>query len=95
MTFHEIRFPEDISYGSTGGPEFSTNIIETNNGSEYRRINLSYPRNKYNVMYNTKSKDQLVRLIHFFYIHKGKAIGFRFKDWLDYKAKKTTNWYRK
>ncbi|AHX04276.1 DUF2460 domain-containing protein [Ehrlichia japonica] len=88
MTFHEIRFPEDISYGSTGGPEFSTNIIETNNRSEYRKINISHPRNKYNVMHNIKSKDQLLRLINFFYIHKGKAIGFRFKDWSDYKAKK-------
>ena len=86
MTFNEIRFPEDISYGSTGGPEFSTNIIETNNGAEYRKINSSYPRNKYNIMYSVKSEEQLLKLINFFYIHKGKAIGFRFKDWSDYKA---------
>ncbi|CEI85386.1 TIGR02217 family protein [Ehrlichia minasensis] len=88
MTFHEIRFPEDISYGSTGGPEFSTSIVQTNNGSEYRKVNLSYSRNKYNIMYNVKSEDQLLKLIKFFYVHRGKAIGFRFKDWSDYKAKK-------
>ena len=86
MTFYETRFPEDISYGSTGGPEFSTNIIETNNGNEYRKINISYPRNKYNIMYTVKSEEELRKLINFFYIHKGKAIGFRFKDWSDYKA---------
>ncbi|WDM84989.1 DUF2460 domain-containing protein [Ehrlichia sp. JZT12] len=88
MTFNEIRFPEDISYGSTGGPEFLTNIIETNNGTEYRKVNLSYPRNKYNIIYSAKSEEQLSKLISFFYIHKGRAIGFRFKDWSDYKAKK-------
>ncbi|QGR02585.1 TIGR02217 family protein [Ehrlichia ruminantium] len=88
MTFYETRFPEDISYGSTGGPEFVTNIIETNNGNEYRKINISYPRNKYNIMYSVKSGEELLKLINFFYIHKGKAIGFRFKDWADYKATK-------
>ncbi|QLK50598.1 TIGR02217 family protein [Ehrlichia ruminantium] len=86
MTFYETRFPEDISYGSTGGPEFTTSIIETNNGYEYRKINISYPRNKYNIMYSVKSEEELLKLINFFYIHKGKAIGFRFKDWADYKT---------
>ncbi len=27
MSFTEIRFPENISYGSTGGPEFSTDVV--------------------------------------------------------------------
>ncbi|MGN7618500.1 MAG: DUF2460 domain-containing protein [Ehrlichia sp.] len=88
MTFNEIRFPEDISYGSTGGPEFSTSIVETNNGAEYRSVNLSHSRNKYNIIYSVKSEEQLLKLINFFYIHKGRAIGFRFKDWSDYKAKR-------
>lgn len=31
MSFTEIRFPENISYGSTGGPEFSTDVVTTHN----------------------------------------------------------------
>ncbi|KJV68977.1 DUF2460 domain-containing protein [Candidatus Neoehrlichia procyonis] len=86
MLFSEARFPEDISYGSIGGPEFSTSIIECYNGHEQRKINRCYPRNKYNVVYGIKSNIQLSNLIEFFYAHKGKAIPFRFKDWSDYQG---------
>ncbi len=39
MSFTEIRFPENISYGSIGGPEFSTDVVTTHNGCEQRNIN--------------------------------------------------------
>ncbi len=42
MSFTEIRFPENISYGSTGGPEFSTDVVTTHNGCEQRNINWSH-----------------------------------------------------
>ncbi|WP_339045812.1 DUF2460 domain-containing protein [Candidatus Mesenet endosymbiont of Agriotes lineatus] len=86
MEFTEMRFPEDISYGSTGGPEFSTDIITTHNGHEQRNINWSVARAKYNVAYGVKSDQQLSELIAFFRARHGKAIGFRFKDWSDYKT---------
>lgn len=38
MSFTEIRFPENISYGSAGGPEFSTDVVTTHNGCEQRNI---------------------------------------------------------
>ncbi len=88
MQFTEVRFPEDISYGSTGGPEFSTDVIVTHNGYEQRNINWSTARTKYNIAYGVKSDQQLLELIAFFRARYGKAIGFRFKDWSDYKAVK-------
>jgi uncharacterized protein (TIGR02217 family) len=81
-----VRFSEDISYGSTGGPEFSTDIIITHSCHEQRNINWSTARAKYNKTYGVKSDQQLSELIAFFRAHYGKAIGFRFKDWSDYKA---------
>ncbi len=42
MSFTEIRFPENISYGSTGGPEFSTDIVTTHNGCEQRNYNAPH-----------------------------------------------------
>ncbi|WCR53919.1 MAG: hypothetical protein PG981_000941 [Wolbachia endosymbiont of Ctenocephalides orientis wCori] len=86
MSFTEIRFPEDISYGSTGGPEFFTDVITTHNGREQRNINWSHSRAKYNIAYGVRSNDHLLKLIAFFNARKGKAIGFRFKDWLDFMA---------
>ena len=39
MSFAEVRFPDDISYGSSGGPEYSTDIVETQSGHEQRNAN--------------------------------------------------------
>ncbi len=84
MSFTEIRFPENISYGSTGGPEFSTDIVTTHNGCEQRNVNWSRARARYNIAYGVRSNEQLTELITFFQARKGKAIGFRFKDWSDF-----------
>jgi uncharacterized protein (TIGR02217 family) len=86
QTFLEIRFPDNISYGAAGGPEFLTDIVTTSNGKEQRNINWKYPRCKYNISHAVKIHEQLHDLIAFFRNCKGKAIGFRFKDWSDYKA---------
>lgn len=86
MSFTEIRFPENISYGSTGGPEFSTDVITTHNGCEQRNINWSHARTRYNIAYGVRSNEQLTELITFFNARKGRAIGFRFKDWSDFTA---------
>ncbi|OJH31550.1 hypothetical protein Wxf_02439 [Wolbachia endosymbiont of Armadillidium vulgare] len=84
MSFTEIRFPENISYGSTGGPEFSTDVVTTHNGCEQHNVNWSHARARYNIAYGVRSNEQLTELITFFQARKGKAIGFRFKDWSDF-----------
>ena len=86
MSFVELRFPDDISSGSFGGPEFSTDIVMSSGGREYRNINWRSARSRYNVAYGVKNKMQMSALVEFFYARRGRAIGFRFKDWGDYKA---------
>ncbi len=86
MAFIEIAFPTDIAYGSAGGPEYSTDIVITNGGYEQRNVNWSQARAKYNVAHGIKTQNQLDSLIAFFRARKGRADGFRFKDWSDYKA---------
>lgn len=86
MSFVEIQFPADISYGSSGGPTFSTDVIEAFSGFEQRNINWSAARARYNVAHGVKTQSQLDELISFFRARQGKAIGFRFKDWTDYQA---------
>lgn len=82
--FHEIQFPTDISYGSAGGPEFSTEIVVLSSAHEKRNINWTYPRERWQVAYGVKKQSQLDALRDFFYICKGRAIGFRFKNPDDY-----------
>lgn len=86
MSFAETRFPADISYGSAGGPEFSTDIIVTQSGHEQRNSNWIMARARYNVAYGVKTKEQLAALITFFRARKGQAEGFRYKDWTDFEA---------
>lgn len=86
MSFVEIRFPEDISYGSSGGPSFSTDIVINHSGYENRNSNWSNPLAAYNVIHAVKTQVQLDEIIHFFRARKGRAVGFRFKDWSDYQA---------
>ena len=82
--FHEVQFPSDISYGSSGGPEFSTDIVITHSGYEQRNVNWSQARAVYNVSHGVKTQAQLDTLIAFFRARQGRAYGFRFKDWSDY-----------
>ena len=86
MSFHEVRFPDDIAYGATGGPEFATNVVATASGYEQRNINWSAARGRWDVASGLKKQTQLDTLIAFFRARKGRAHGFRFKDWTDYKA---------
>ena len=86
MAFHEIRFPDDIAYGATGGPAYSTSVVATASGYEQRNMNWSAARGAWDVSSGLKKPSQLDLLIAFFRARKGKAYGFRFKDWTDYKA---------
>ncbi|PIR33977.1 MAG: glycoside hydrolase family 24 [Alphaproteobacteria bacterium CG11_big_fil_rev_8_21_14_0_20_44_7] len=86
MSFHEIRFPTDISFGSSGGPLYSTDVITMHSGAEQRNANWANARTKYNVAHAVKTNAQVSSLIDFFRNRQGRAYGFRFKDWSDYSA---------
>ncbi len=84
MAFIETRFPIDIAYGSSGGPEYFTDVVETHGGYEQRNANWAQSRGRWNVAHGVKTQAQLDALIAFFRARKGRADGFRFKDWTDY-----------
>jgi uncharacterized protein (TIGR02217 family) len=86
MAFIETQFPSDISYGAQGGAKYSTDVVETFSGWEQRNINWSESRGEWNVSHGVKTSSQLATLIAFFRACRGKAVGFRFKDWSDYSA---------
>lgn len=81
--FIEERFPEDISSGAKGGPMYNTNISASVNGFETRQIRWQQALSKYDVSHAIKSSEQMEKLISFFRVCKGKALGFRFKDPID------------
>jgi uncharacterized protein (TIGR02217 family) len=87
MPFLETpRFPDDISYGSQGGPAYNTSIVVIKSGHESRNVNWSTARHNYDVSYGVKTVEQLSSLINYFHATGGMAYGFRYKDFLDCKS---------
>jgi uncharacterized protein (TIGR02217 family) len=84
--FHEVQFPPDISYGASGGPRYSTSIVTTVSGHERRNANWAMARGRWNVAHGLKKREQVAALIAFFRARRGRAYGFRYKDWTDYQA---------
>ena len=84
--FHEVRFPDAIARGATGGPGYDTTIITTVAGYERRNANWAIPRGRWDVGSGIRSRADLEVLIAFFRARQGRAYGFRFKDWTDYRA---------
>jgi uncharacterized protein (TIGR02217 family) len=85
MSFDEVQFPTGVAYGATGGPEFSTLVTTQFGGFEQRNQNWSVARGRYDVSTGIKDQTDIDAVIAFFRARRGKARGFRFKDWSDYK----------
>lgn len=88
-SFHEVRFPERISYGAKGGPNYEVDIVTTKAGYEHRSLIRPEALCKYNISCGIKRPEQFQQVIAFYRARKGKAIGFRFKDWTDFQAVNT------
>lgn len=82
--FHEVLFPTDISYGSSGGPKWKTAVWGADSGFEARVQAWESVRAEYDVSFGVQSEAQAETLTSFFMNRQGRAYAFRFKDWNDY-----------
>lgn len=86
MAFHDIRFPLEIAFGATGGPERRTEIVTLGSGAEERNTPWAGSRRRYNAGYGLRSLDDVHEVIAFFEARQGRLIGFRWKDRADWKS---------
>lgn len=86
MSFHEVRFPASLSFGSAGGPERRTEIVTLANGHEERNSPWAHSKRRYDAGLGMRSLDDVQLLIAFFEARMGQMYGFRWKDWSDYKS---------
>ena len=85
MSFLETpRFPDDIAFWSKGGPGYNTTIIMVQSGAEQRNANWETSRARYDISKGMRTYAQVASVISFFRAVKGRAYGFRFKDFQDY-----------
>jgi uncharacterized protein (TIGR02217 family) len=84
--FHEVSFPPAIARGATGGPEYRTDVVEMRSGFEQRNSIWATARARYNVGTGVRTRAQMEEVVAFFRARRGKAYGFRFRDWADFEA---------
>ncbi len=83
MSFHEVRFPASVSFGSSGGPERRTEIVTLGSGREERNTPWAHGRRRYDAGLGLTSLDELHGVIAFFEARRGRLHGFRWRDALD------------
>lgn len=86
MAFHDVRFPANLSFGSSGGPERRTEVVQLTNGFEERNTPWAQSRRRYDAGLSLRSLDDIAVLIAFFEARRGQMFGFRWKDWADFKS---------
>ena len=84
-TFRNVRLSPRVEVNFRGGPGFSTTITEAASGDEQRNINWTKQRGRWEISY-TDDHNVIEELMAFFQVMRGRAYGFRFKDWSDYKV---------
>lgn len=83
-SFHNVRLPVDVEQGAQGGPAFKTTILPLSSGFEQRNIDWERQRGDWDVSYGIRTKSDLDEIVEFFHVRRGRAYGFRFKDWSDF-----------
>lgn len=86
MSFHEVRFPTNLSFGAMGGPERRTEIVTLSNGFEERNTPWAHSRRRFDAGMGLRSLEDVEAVVAFFEARQGQMHGFRWKDWSDYKS---------
>jgi uncharacterized protein (TIGR02217 family) len=85
VAFDETRFPTGQLWGTTGGPSFSTTVLVSTDGWEFRNRNWAQVRRSWDISKAVQNQTELDALLAFYHARNGPERGFRFKDWMDYK----------
>lgn len=82
---NEARWDDNVrQWLATGGPGYSTSIVSVQSGDEQRAANWVNSRGRYNVGDRNVPMFKYQELLSFFHRVKGRAIGFRLRDWTDF-----------
>ncbi len=84
--FEDVDFPIAIGAEASASPGFSTNVVTSASGHEYRNANWSQARLRFDAGPGVRSETELGELIAFFRARRGPAVGFRFRDPFDFSS---------
>jgi len=84
IPFVAQRFPECVSYGSSGGPGFKTTVFEVDSGLTSTEIEWDSIRSEFEVSFDHVPPNDIASVESFFYGMRGRGVGFLYKDWSDF-----------
>lgn len=80
-------FPSCPTFGFTASPRYRVPVIERSGGYERRTRKWARPLNTFTaVPIGDRPEDDIQQVLYFFHAHGGRSVGFRFKDYADYKS---------
>lgn len=86
IDFIEERLLEKIAYGSETGSAYNTKVIRTQNGFDRRKVLWAAPLGRFSIAYSMLRPAQRELVMKAHHACRGRAVGFRFRDSLDYTA---------
>lgn len=87
MDFLETpAFPACPSFGFIAEPMYSVTVIERASGIERRNRNWTYPLHRYTASVGPRGEEEVAEILEFWHAVGGRAIGFRFRDGVDYQS---------
>lgn len=84
QSFVETRLEIGKDYGAVGGSEFNTTVVSLGSGHERRNSNHANNLGRWDLGSRNLIKSDIEYLHNFFRARRGKAQGFRYKDWLNF-----------
>jgi uncharacterized protein (TIGR02217 family) len=84
--FDDIDFPIAIGAEASAIPGFSTNVVTSASGHEYRNANWAQARLRFDAGPGVRGEAELGELIGFFRARRGPAVAFRFRDPFDHSS---------
>lgn len=85
-SFHEVRLPLALAFGSSGGPECATDVARLASGAESRNARWAGSRRRWEIGGAAVKTDAAHELVSFFEARRGRMHGFRFRDPVDWKS---------
>ena len=83
--FIEERLLDCVSYGTVYGERFSTDVQTMRNKQESRNANWSQSQFSAQIIFAALEEKDRAKVMKVFRTCRGRAIGFRLKNWVDYK----------
>ena len=90
-SFDDVSFPIEIGAEASVAPTFSTTVITSASGHEFRNVNWNQARLRFDAGPGVRGDAELQTLLAFFRARRGSATAFRFQDPFDHSSKGMTD----